>query len=119
MRTTLKIESIEDKQSAKGRPYKLFKTTEGPMTCFELDVVSKLVTNVGKLIEVEVIENRGFKNIKQFYGDSVKVEKIDVPKPLEVPVLALMQLVIPFIQPATYEAECKKMVALYKELIKL
>jgi len=82
MKTNLKIESIEDKTSKAGRAYKAFHTSEGIMTCFEKKIVAKLEASVGKLIECEVEERNGFKNITGFTGETVTSEKIqDAPKP--------------------------------------
>jgi len=68
MKTNLKIESMANKVSAKGRPYKSFTTNEGIMSCFDLKALPQLEANIGKIVEVEVEERNGFKNITGFYA---------------------------------------------------
>lgn len=66
MRTTLKIEGIEQKTSKQGREYKSIRTTQGNMSCFENNVLIDLVKNVGNFVSVDVEERNGFKNITGF-----------------------------------------------------
>jgi len=67
MKTTLKLESAEQKTSKGGRPYITFKTSMGVMSCFESIALKELMKNLGNEISVEVEERNGFKNLTKFY----------------------------------------------------
>ena len=72
MKTNLELESYEQKLGKTGRPYWSFKTNQGVMNTFDKVLSDKLIENVGKFVDVDVLEKNGFKNIVIFYGQTGK-----------------------------------------------
>jgi hypothetical protein len=79
MRTTIRLEGLEEKTSKSGSKYHSFKTDQGNMSCFEEEVVKKLASNILQYVVVEVVESKGFKNIREFY--EVGVQPVNMPAP--------------------------------------
>lgn len=109
MKIDIKIESFELKTSKQGKPYKIYKTDQGMMSCFEKSVIAELEANVGKLISVDMQERQNFKNIVAFYGCTVVEQKIVIAP---VPVLQLMAIA------NGDKAKTMELIALYRELTK-
>lgn len=82
MKTTLKLLGVEKKTSQKGVAYTSFQTSEGWMSCFEQNVVDKLMNHIGQEVEVSVATRGDFKNIVAFYVDATTMigkDVIDTP----------------------------------------
>ena len=75
MKTTIKLEGVEEKQAKTGRKYHSYKTNQGIMNCFEKVITDKLNENIQKEVEIEFEERNGFKNITKFLGTGAKVEE--------------------------------------------
>lgn len=74
MEKTIKlIDMTTKKAKTDGKEYKVFKTNEGDMSCFEADVVISLMTHLQKCVLVEVAErvtDKGtWKNITKFISE--------------------------------------------------
>ena len=87
MKTTIQIKGFEIKAPAEGkRGYHKFDTSEGIINVFDKALIDPMVANAGKIVDIEMIEQNGFKNIKKFYGigeaNNVKVTEENV-KPSE------------------------------------
>lgn len=68
--TKIKIEDFEDKKTTAGKPYTRFKTSEGWMSCFDGISIESLKKECGKIVDVDLKEKDGFKNIKKFLGST-------------------------------------------------
>lgn len=76
MKTTINLEGWQEQDTKQGKKYGKFNTSQGVMGCFDSKTIEELVKNIGSDVEVDVVENNGFKNIKKFYGTGVKEEKV-------------------------------------------
>ena len=58
---------MEHKTSQNGKNYTRFKTNQGKwISCFEELIVDKVKPHLNKMIEVEIVENNGFSNLRGF-----------------------------------------------------
>jgi len=69
-KVNLEIQDYEDKKSQAGKRYTRFKTNQGWMSAFDKKLIEDLKSNEGKfvIVDMAIDEERGFKNIKKFYG---------------------------------------------------
>ena len=78
-KTNLTILEHEDKTAKNGRDYTRFKTENGWMSCFELDVIKALKENEGKMCEVVIAKSdNGFTNIRGFVKVTEGSAKTDI-----------------------------------------
>lgn len=76
-KTTIEVkglEVIEAKDGKKG--YTKFNTSEGNINVFDKFLIDPLTKNLGKCVEVELIERNGYKNITKFYAISTTIPKV-------------------------------------------
>lgn len=73
MKTTLNLETVEEKKTKTGRSY---VRVNGKINCFDAKMCEKLLANIGKDVSLELEESNGYNNIKAFYGDGVKSEVV-------------------------------------------
>ncbi|MFW6172478.1 MAG: hypothetical protein ACOC5T_01920 [Elusimicrobiota bacterium] len=85
MKKKIEILGHEDRTSKKGKDYTSFSTTEGTASCFESDVIDKLkeIEKKGTAALVEIVESKGFLNIRQFY-EEVRTKKPENPNQKQV-----------------------------------
>lgn len=84
MKKVLEIQEFEDKKTNSGKSYVRFKTSEGWMSCFDTKSCDELKRNNQRSVNVEVIQQGEFTNIKKFLGPaSESSEEVDaeVEKP--------------------------------------
>lgn len=74
MQIELRIDSIEDREAKNGRKYKLLKTSEGAISCFENKIIEQLKDKAGKTIRAEIEESNGFKNFRKYLGEGNEVK---------------------------------------------
>jgi len=81
MRTTIQIKGKVEKTSQAGKVYWSIDTDQGVMSCFEKSVAEKLDEGTH---DVEVVESKGYKNIRAYYDKSeVPVEKVGSQEPTD------------------------------------
>jgi len=67
VRTNTAVYELEEKTKADGGTFWSAKTEHGTITIFDEEVAKGVRTGLGKVCEVEVVENNGFKNITAFF----------------------------------------------------
>lgn len=86
-RKTIKILTHEDKTAKNGKDYTKFDTTEGPVTCFESDVIEKVkqCEKENVACEVEIKESGDFKNLREFYKKAKEAQQKGLKESSEKP----------------------------------
>jgi hypothetical protein len=70
MKTTIKINDILTKVQKNGKDvYKVYDTGSEKLSCFKDEVNKQLEGHTGDLVEVEITERNGYKNITGYYGE--------------------------------------------------
>ena len=80
MRTTLNLETVEEKKTKTGKSYVRINEK---INCFDVKICEKLRANVGKDVSLELEESNGYNNVKAFYGDGVVCEAVKPKMTLE------------------------------------
>jgi hypothetical protein len=70
MKQTVLIQSIESKQAQNGRNFSKYKTNLGTLNCFDAVIIPQLANAINQTVDIEVMDENGYKNIKAFYGFS-------------------------------------------------
>ena len=77
MKTTINIKNIDAKISKSGKNYAVVLTEEeGALTCFEENIIKSLEGK--QTATVEIVESKGFKNLRQIYDDEVITEEVKI-----------------------------------------
>jgi len=80
-KTKIQITDYEDRISAQGKPFVVFKTSQGPMSCFEEDVADEIKESFKPddwlVVEVKESKDGAFKNIRKVYDEA---EVVKMPK---------------------------------------
>jgi hypothetical protein len=73
---TLTINGIMPTKSKAGKEYWKVATDKGEMSCFEKSIVDEL--EIGKTMDIEVVESNGFSNIRGVAGKATPKGKVEV-----------------------------------------
>jgi hypothetical protein len=85
--TIVTLKGLSEKESKNGRKYHSIDTEEeGTLTCFEKPIVDELQKHFGKRVKVKIVVNdKGFKNLREFVEVVAEEEKPVVEKVISAP----------------------------------